>query len=254
MPPGVRQIMRLVGPNLRPSGGELGQQLARQGVARGDRAGRSEAPRPLFDSVGAELGAGDFDLYVKQAGAAGPVPLRAEPGAPAGIIVGAPIVALGSGAIRFAAARTLRLAATHLDLLLAVTTEEAAAIVVGIVRQFVPEFRHPDVRDALADVEASRAARLIPRKIKPTLAPFAIEAAGAFDVAGLQAAVRDCANAAGLLASADLPAALAVVLAAAGTRERTLTLPAIAANPEALALLRFAVSDAYDELAAAMEG
>jgi Tfp pilus assembly protein PilF len=254
LPPGIRQIVRLVGPHMRPSGGELGQQLARQGVARGDRAGRGDAPRPLFDSVGAELGAGDFDLFIKQTGAAGPVPLRAEPGAPAGIIIGAPIVALGAGAVRFAAARTLRLAATHLDILLAVAPEEAAAIVIGIVRQFVPEFRHPDVRDALVDVEASRAARVIPRKIKPTLAAFAIESAGAFDVAGLHAAVRDGANAAGLLASADLPAALAVVLAAAGTRDRTLTLPAIAANPEALALLRFAVSDAYDELAAAMEG
>jgi hypothetical protein len=37
-------------------------------------------------------------------------------------------------------------------------------------------------------------------------------------------------------------------------REQPLTLSPIVANPEALALLRFAVSDAYDELAAAMEG
>ena len=254
LPPGVRQIFRLVGPHLRPSGGELAQQLSRQSVTRGDRSGRGDGPRPLFDSVGVELAAGDFDLFIKQGHATGPVPLRAEPGAPAGIIVGAPIVALGAGATRFAAARTLRLAATHLDLILAVPPEEAAALVVGIVRQFVPEFLHPAVRAALVDLEAGRAARLIPRKLKPTLAPFAIETAGAFDVEALHAAVRDGANAAGLLASADLPAGLSVVLAASGVREQPLTTARIVASPEALALLRFAVSDAYDELAAAMEG
>ena len=65
--------------------------------------------------------------------------------------------------------------------------------------------------------------------------------------------MRDGANAAGLLACGDLPAALAVVLATAGVRDRALTLSPIVANPEALALLRFAVSDDYDELAAALE-
>jgi len=48
--------------------------------------------------------------------------------------------------------------------------------------------------------------------------------------------------------------ALSVILAASGVREQPLALSRIVAQPEALALLRFAVSDAYDELAAAMEG
>jgi hypothetical protein len=255
LPPGIRQLMRLVGPHLRPSGSELAQHLARHGVSRSERAGRGEGARPVFDSVGAELAAGDFELFVKTpAAAAGPVPVRAEPGSPSAIIIGAPIVALGAGAVRFAAARTLRLAATHLDAILAVPPEEAAALLVGIIRQFVPEFSHRAVRDALVEGEAARAARLIPRKVKPAVAPFAIESAGAFDVAALHAAVRDGANATGLLASADLPAALSVILAASGIRDQPLTLSPIVAHPEARALLRFAVSDAYDELAAAMEG
>ena len=254
LPPGIRQLMRLVGPHLRPGGGELAQALGRLGVSRAERAGRGEGPRPLFDSVGAELGAGDFELYIKPGGATGPVALRAEPGSPAAIVIGAPIVAMGQGALRFAAARTLRLAGTHLDALLAVPPEDAAALVVGIIRQFVPDFLHPAVRDALVDTEAARAARLIPRKVKPAASGFAVESAGPFDVPALHAAVRDGANAAGLLASADLPAALAVVLASAGVRDPALALAPIVANPEALALLRFAVSDAYDDLAAAMEG
>ncbi|HXU04181.1 MAG TPA: tetratricopeptide repeat protein [Polyangia bacterium] len=254
LPPGIRQLMRIVGPHMRPGGSELAQALGRQGVSRAERAGRGEGPRPLFDGVAAELGAGDFELFIKPAGAAGAVALRAEPGSPAGIVVGAPIVAMGPGAVRFAAARTLRLAGTNLDALLAVPTEEAAALLVGIIRQFVPDFLHAAVRDALVDAEAARAARLIPRRVKPAASAFAIESAGPFDVVALHAAVRDGANAAGLLASADLPAALSVILAASGTREPTLTLSPIAAQPEALALLRFAVSDAYDDLAAAMEG
>jgi tetratricopeptide (TPR) repeat protein len=255
LPWGIRQIMRLIGPHLRPSGSELAQHLARHGVARAERLGRGDGPRPVFDSVGVELAAGDFDLFVKTpAAAAGPVALRAEPGSPAAIIIGAPIVALGAGAIRFAAARTLRLVATQLDAILAVPPEEAGAMLVGIIRQFVPEFLHPGVRDALVDADSARAARLIPRKVKPAAAPFAIESAGTFDIAALHAAVRDGANAAGLLASADLPAALSVILAASGMRAQPLTLSPIVAHPEALALLRFAVSDAYDELAAAMEG
>jgi hypothetical protein len=209
----------------------------------------------LFDSVGAELQAGDFELYVRQVGsAAGPVPLRVEPGSPAGVIIGAPLLAMGPGAIRFAAARTLRLCATNLDAILCVPPEEAAALLVGIIRQFVPDYLHPGVRDVLVEPEAARAARLIPRKIKPAVSAFAIESAGPFDVAALHAAVRDGANAAGLLASADLPAALSVVLATSGMRNPTLSLSPIAAHPEALSLLRFAVSDAYDDLAAAMEG
>ena len=156
----------------------------------------------MFDGVGHELGAGEFDLFIRTATppASGPVALRAEPGSPAAVIVGAPIVALGTAAVRFAAARALRLTATDLDAILAVPPEEAAALLVGIIRQFVPDFLHPAVRDALVDAEAARAARLIPRKMKPAAAPFAIESAGPFDVAALHAAVRDGANATGLLA------------------------------------------------------
>ena len=103
---------------------------------------------------------------------------------------------------------------------------------------------------------------MISRKLKQQVLPFAIESAGPFDLAALYAAVRDGANAAGLLASADLPAALSVVLALSGSvtsksaseSEPGLTLAAIAASPEALTLLRFAVSDDYDDLARALEG
>jgi hypothetical protein len=250
--------MRHVGPLLRPSGGELAQALGRAGVSRADRVARDAPPRPLFAAVAAELHAGDFELYLKSGG--GAAPLRAEPGAPAAIIIGSSLAGLGEAALRFAAGRTLRLVATGLDLLLASPPEEAAAIVVGVVRQFVPEYRHPGVRDALVEAESARAARAVPRKLRAQLMPFAVESAGPFDIEAMVAAVRDGANAAGLLAAGDLPAALSVLLAAGGTTgggpgtsAAPLSLAAIVAEPEARALLRFAVSDDYDELARAIE-
>ena len=67
LPPGIRQLLRQLGPLLRPSGQELVQRLGRQGVGKADRRTRGTPPRPLFDAVAAELGVGDFDLYVKAA-------------------------------------------------------------------------------------------------------------------------------------------------------------------------------------------
>jgi hypothetical protein len=133
---------------------------------------------------------------------------------------------------------------------LSVSPAEAGALLGGVIRQFVPDFRHPDIPDELLAFEAERVAKLLPRKLKPEVMPFAVESAGSFEVAALHAAVRDGANAVGLLACGDLPAALAAVVAGSG---RTLAPANLAGHGEALALLRFALSDGYDELAQAME-
>ena len=263
LPSGVRHLLRVLGPSLSTGGAELAQRLSWHGVTRADRRARGAPPRPAFDVAAAELGVSGFDLYVRSAPAtAGPIPLRAEPGDPPSIVIGDGLEPLGQAALRFAAGRTLFLAATHLDLLLAVPAEEAGALLVAIVRQFVPDYRHESVRDGLAAAETARVERLFPRKLKQSLMPYAVESAGPFDLGALLAAVRDGANGAGLLACADLPAALSVLLESAGTVTAPvggrpevggLTLEAIAANPEALALLRFAVSDTYDDLAQALE-
>jgi hypothetical protein len=160
------------------------------------------------------------------------------------------VLALGGHALRFAAARGLRLVSTLLDLVLAGTPEQAGALLSGVIRQFVPEFRHAEVRDSLLEAEAERVGKLLPRKLRPEVMPFAVESAGAFSLEALHAAVRDGANAVGLLACGDLAAALAVVVSGGGT---TLALGDLAAHPEALALLRFALSDDHDEMAEAME-
>ncbi len=250
MPPGVRHVFRLVGSLLAKGAADL----ARHGVTRAERLGRGHEARDVFDGVTAELGLSDVDVFVRvRAARQSAAPLRGvrvEPGERAAVILGPELPALGGRALRFAAARALRLVATHLDLVLAASPAEAGALVGGVVRQFVPEYRHPGVRDELLAFESERVAKLLPRKLKQEVMPFAIESAGAFDLDGLHAAVRDGANAFGLLACGDLPAALAVLLAGSGL---TLAPPDLVRDAEALALLRFALSDDHDELATSME-
>jgi hypothetical protein len=250
LPPGVRHVFRLVGPLVVRGTPEL----LRHGVGRADRVGRGQLPRSVVDALSSEIGVPDVDVYVKPAGGKDPAaPVHVEPGAPAAVIIGAPILELGAGALRFAAARALRLLSTHLDLVLAAAPADAGALLGGVVRQFVPEYKHPEIREELLEIEAARFTKLLSRKIRQEVMPFAMESAGAFELGALHDAVRDGANIAGLLVSGDLPAALAVVLATHGHIARVPALAAISAEPEALALLRFALSDDYDAMAQAME-
>jgi hypothetical protein len=247
----MRHVFRLVGPLLSKGAPDL----ASHGLARGDRLARGQAARDVVDGVAAELAVPDVEVFVLGASKRGGAPAKGsglcvEPGDRPAAIFPAELPALGSHALRFAAARSLRLVGTHLDHVLAAAPAEAGALLAAIIRQFVPEFSHPGVRDDVLNSEAERVARLLPRKLKPELMPFAVESAGAFDLEALHAAVRDGANAVGLLACGDLPASLAAVLAGSGL---TLAPGDLAKHPEALALLRFGLSDDYDDLAQAME-
>ncbi|HEX3698224.1 MAG TPA: hypothetical protein VH374_22825 [Polyangia bacterium] len=247
--PGVRNIFRLLGPSLAKGAPDLKPH----NLGRGDRLPRDHAARAIIDAVAAQLGVGDFDVHVKRSDdSRAAAALIAEPGTPPALVLGAEIINLGPAAVRFAAGRTLRLCATHLDQLLRQPLEVTGALVVGVARQFVDDFQHPQVSEMAAAAGVARVGRLLSRKLRQDVMHFALESATGFDLQALVAAVRDGANAVGLLAAGDLPASLAAVLAARGGR-RPLTLTAIAADDEALALLNFALSDPYADLCRAME-
>ncbi|HEY2903845.1 MAG TPA: hypothetical protein VGL59_24885 [Polyangia bacterium] len=245
--PGVRNIFRLLGPSL----AKAAPDLKAHNLGRGDRLPRGHAARTIIDAVAAQLGVGDFDVHVKRADDSRAA-LLAEPGTPPALVLGAEIIDLGPAAVRFAAGRTLRLCATHLDLLLRQPLQATGALVVGVVRQFVDDFQHPQVSEAAAAAGVARVGKLLSRKLRQDVMHFALESATGFDLQALVAAVRDGANAVGLLAAGDLPASLAAVIAARGG-PRPLTLAAIAADDEALALLNFALSDPYADLCRTME-
>ncbi len=186
LPPGIRQLMRLVGPHLRPSGGELAQQLARHGVTRADRARprRGAAPRRSTAS-GRSWRAGDFDLFVKTAAdrvGAGADARRARlarrdhrrradrpPGRRRGAVRG------GARPCAWSRPTSTRL--------LAVPPEEAAALLVGHHPPVRPRLPAPRRARRAGRGETARVARLLPRKVKPPVMPFAIESAGPFDIA-----------------------------------------------------------------------
>ena len=248
LPSGVRNIFRIIGEPL----AKAVSDLKRYELSRGDRVARGQGPREIVDALAVEMGVKELDVYVKPARAASePAWLAVEPGEPPTLILGAAILTLGPHAIRFAAARALRLAGTHLDLVLRDTPPQTGALVGGIVRQFVSDYRHPDVPAELMNAGAATVARALSRRVRQEVMPFAMESAGALELGALHEAVRDGANQVGLLASGHLPAALSVVLAVAG---RSLSLAHVAANPEALALLDFALSDGYDEICRELEG
>jgi hypothetical protein len=97
--------------------------------------------------------------------------------------------------------------------------------------------------------------KLLSRKLRQEIMPFAMESSGQLDLEALHAGIRDGANRVGLLASGSLAAALGVVLMLAEPAATTESTPlaALAQNSEARALVAFALSDAYDDLVKALE-
>ena len=252
VPSSVRHLFRLLGPSERAS---QRADPARFGADRSHRIPEGRAPRDLFDGIAADLGVGAYDLYTPPPSASSAAPARsgvvlaALPARPPVLVISRAILEMGPGAIRFAGARVLRLAASHLDVALAGTESDLAAWLLGVVRQFVPTYRRDDVTPDAATAATARMARLIPRKLRADLLPFALESSGAIDAGALALGIRDGANRVGLLAQGHLDVGLRVVLGLAG---RTPSAESLREHAEARALVEFALSDEHDELVRAL--
>ncbi|MEO5768558.1 MAG: hypothetical protein ABIS92_09435, partial [Polyangia bacterium] len=247
--------------------------LSRYRVDRGNRVAPGRPPRDVFDAVGAELLAGPFDLYLApvfssssvpfansgtwaEAGPAAPAVMAVHSGKPPIVIISASLMQLGPAAVRFVAGRSLRLISTHMEGAIAGGPVEMGEWIGAVVRQFMPDYRHPEVPPERLAARAARVGKLLSRKLRQEIMPFAMESSGQLDLEALHAGIRDGANRVGLLASGSLAAALRVVLMLAepGAVAGGASLPAVLArNAEARALLSFALSDAYDDLVKAVE-
>lgn len=258
VPPSVRQLLRALGGPVMKG---VKINLAALGIAGATRVPQGRTPRDLFDRIAADLGGGAYELFVvpaDQATPTGPARLFIVPGDPPVVVMGAPVFELGPAAHRFAAGRMLRLATSHLDLLLAGTDADAGAWLTAMVRPFVPTYRHHAVPEELVAVRASRASRILSRRLRHEVMPYALESSGSLDLASLRRGIRDGANRVGLLACGSVVASLQVLLATAPARAAELAAPfaegaggiasAVAENPEALTLLNFALSDQHDDL------
>jgi hypothetical protein len=242
---GVRHILRVLGPGLahanRPD-------LRRWQVTRSARQRPGSAARAEFESVAADLGVRDFELYVSDSD---PRALAVEPADPPVIVVGAGLLKQGRVAARFAAGWCMRLIDTHFDLLLEHSPMEAAALMAGVVRRFLPDYQYPELDDnALASAEA-RVARGMGKTRRGELHPFANEIAGSFSPNGLFLDAQETAARAGLLACGDLAGALDLIAAAAG--RPAASLGEALEIPVAQRLLDFALSEDHEELAQALD-
>ena len=253
--PGCASSCASSGRCLRPSGGELAQHLARHGVARADAPARGEAPRPLFDGVGGRAGraatSSSTSRRRRRRGGAGrrcgSSPDRPPPSSSARR-------ARDSARARCASRRRAPCACARRTWTRSwrCRPRRRARCWSGSSASSCPTIRHPGVRDDLVEPEAARAERPDPAQAQAGGDAVRGRERGPFDLAALHAAVRDGANAVG---SAGVRPTCRPRWRSSwrrpGLRHPALAARRpIAANPEAMALLRFAVSDDYDDLAA----
>jgi len=244
VPRGVRNVMRILGPTLaraaRPN-------LKHWDVGRSERQPPGGGLRTIGDTLAIDLGVRNFELYVSTAR---PRALAVEPGDPPAVIIGAELAALGAPAVRFACGYCLRLIATNFDLLAQGNALQAGVLLAGIVRQFVPDFRHPELSEGEVVASSARVAKAMPKALRGELAPFAAEIATPLGADSFLLAVQETAARVGLLAAGDLAGSLAVLCAANG---QPLTPAGVLAVPAALALIDFALSEDHEQLVAALD-
>ena len=245
VPPGLAHVLRTLGPALARSNKP---DLRRFDVSRADRQGRSSALRAAFDPLALELGVRDFDAYVavNQAHA-----LAIEPGDPPALIVGAGIAAQGPLAIRFAAGYCLRLCETHFAFLLRDGPIEAAALIAGLVRQFLPDHRPPYLPEAALRAADARVGKALNRSLRTELAPLATQLAAGCSPEELFTAAHEVGARMGLIACGDLLTALDVVAAFAGRPDAPVS--ALMELPLVAHLIDFALSEDHDALVSAAD-
>src|SRR5262249_9320717 len=111
----------------------------------------------------------------------------------------------------FLAARTLYLLATSTTLPARLPPEELGLLVGGVVWQFVPDYVHPNLPQAQLAQAAQRIGKLLARKQRDAVMPFALECSGELDFSTIGPAVRQVANRVGLLLCGNLGAAVAIL-------------------------------------------
>jgi hypothetical protein len=244
VPRGVRNVMRLFGPVLARASKP---NLKRWEVGRSERQPAGTGLRAIADALAMDLGVRNFELYVSNLR---PRALAVEPGDPPAVIVGAELASLGPSAIRFACGHALRLIATDFDLLAQNSASEASLLLAGIVRQFIPDFHHPELPEHELVAATARVGRIMPKALRVELAPFAAEIATPMAPDALLIALQETAARVGLLASGDLAAGLAVLCAA---HSQPLTAEGVRQVPVAQALIDFALSEEHEQLVSALE-
>lgn len=244
LPAGVGNVMRVIGPALSRA---AKPRLKRWAVGKSERLAAGVGFRAVADRLAGDLGVRNFDVYVTNTL---PSAMTVEPGDPSVMIIGSEIAALDPVGLRFASGYLLRLMDTRFELLVDSSPVQMGALLAGVIRQFVPDYQHPDLPESAVAEAVARVSKAMSRQQRIQLAPFAAEIATQFAIAPMYAALQEAAARVGLLACGDLAASLRILALAEG---RPFTPAALAGSPLALALMDFALSPEYEELAAALD-
>ena len=216
---------------------------------RREKLPRSGHPlRDLANRIAADLGVGEFDLYLTAAQARDeegrPRPLYfIEPLETPGLVLSSSLVDGASEAERrFFLGGLLKLLQSQLVLPLRLLPDDLGVLVGGMVRQFVPDYAPLGFAEKRIVNEASRLKRAIPSKLQPLLLPHAMECAQAsLDFDGISEALVLASHFAGLLLCGSLPSAVVALRRKGPDAERQIDdLLRFAISPECADLFRIA--------------
>jgi tetratricopeptide (TPR) repeat protein len=248
MPPGFRNLFSRVEETIAKV---MRMDPRRHGIDKRTRQQKGSPLANVFTQMAAKIGyAPEIELHLSDSH---PELCIAEPGDPPLVVLGSALVrGAGEPQLRFLAARTLYLLKSGLAIPARLSGEELGLLVGGIVWQFVPDYVHPALPQAALYESAQRMSKLLPRKAREPIMPYALECSGDLDFDKLAQGALSVGNRAGLLAAGDLGAAVDMLARmanpnAAPARGEAL-LKACRGNTQVAELLRFVASSEFGEI------
>jgi tetratricopeptide (TPR) repeat protein len=245
LPPALQELLRLVHETLEKA---VGAEPKTFGVGRSDRLpGKDHPLRESAVAVARSYGFGDVEIYVSQRDAG---TLVALPGNPPSVIVGRDLFGATDDAERvFLVARCLKLVQAHLAIPLVLPSSDLGLWLGAIVKQFDPGYTSPTLDPGALEERTQRLAKILPRKLRDPLMPFALECEGAkaLDPEAIAAGATDLADRSALLVCGSAAAAFGALRKMSGDYLR-LSSPAelvarAGAVPSVRRLLAFAISE-----------
>lgn len=245
-PSSLRALLDLLGDRLAK---HAGIDVRNHGVGRGDRLRKGSAPvATAILEQAAEMGIEDVDIYIsKQKTRIS----TSEPTNPPALILGSELGTLDRPTeLRFLVGRSLKFISAQLSVPLQLGEAGFGVLLVGILRQFQPEFAPIGVDTEAAKSEQQKLRRLIPSNMLQELAPYALGLASpGFDHRVIYGGLRDAGNRAGLLCAGEVTASIRALMRIKQIDSLALAMQ----DSEIRSLVSFACSEQYAALWAALK-
>lgn len=247
--PAVSQSLRTV---LQQTGEHIGrlipQDLRRLGLGRAQKLGRGAPVFELARSLMAWYGLSGVEVFVHPTEPAAWMLINSSP--PALVLGQALVEGCGEGEIRFVLCRAFALLQRKLGVLLQFDDARLAVLLPALVKLLYPAVADPEDVDQAALAEMARELnKVLPKRVRQEVGPFALECAGEarLSPAQLREQVEQFADRAALLAAGGLGPALGALRRLRGLPPTPPGAPIEkpTSDPRAGALLRFFVSEAH---------